>query len=208
MVHAALEFDNAKRDDKSAHRCFSSRLGAFLISAERSQSIQVCGRTTSLGRPCPRRGSRCVPLRLPRMTLDLRTCSGDCCHSSIPRVLASRPVLRRCQQPQILRRPPVQPFDWSHTTARPRRPLLRLAAATSEAEAEAPEDFEADFALMQSAAQGLQIDPERPKYHVLASEGGWLNVSGKLGHPTSSFAAPPPGQSCDRFAACNACGRS
>lgn len=123
------------------------------------------------------------------MTLNLRGGRPDCRRWSIAGVAAShpplRPAVRPCPRPHTIRGVPRRPVPQLQGIARPRRrPLQPLRVATSEdAEQEEEEDWSDDFALMQSVAQGLQIDPERPSYHVLAAEGGWLNVSAALTTP-------------------------
>ena len=123
------------------------------------------------------------------MTLDLRGGCPDCRRWSIAGVAASRPSLRPavrpCPRPHTIRGAPRRPVCQLQGIARPHRRLLQpVRVATSEdAEQEEEEDWSDDFALMQSVAQGLQIDPERPSYHVLAAEGGWLNVSAALTTP-------------------------
>lgn len=127
------------------------------------------------------------------------------CRWSVPQSpLASPSRARQClrparQPPRTLRASPVQPLGRLQTTARQRWRLVQPAAATSEdAEEQASEELDEDFALMQSVAQGLQIDPERPTYHVLAAEGGWINVSAALTTPPHVLAAPG---GCTRTAA-------
>lgn len=127
------------------------------------------------------------------MSLSLRhTCPSRCPESQrlvrSTRATASTAARRQAAPARCPARQPLQSLGES--LSRPararRRPVRPAAAAPGNAEEEASEedwgDFDEDFALMQSLAQGLQIDPERPTYHVLAAEGGWLNVSGPAKH--------------------------